>query len=78
MKIFSVLLTWCVKQIFELSQVKKYFSISAASIAEPKIGDCKWLHGNSGQHVNCLPGFYINGICGSGSRNDCRFLGDGM
>ena len=39
--------------------------------------DCHWIHGQSGQHVDCLPGFYIDGICGSGSRNDCQFVGNG-
>lgn len=39
--------------------------------------DCHWIHGGSGQHVDCLPGFYIDGICGSGSRNDCKFAGNG-
>ena len=27
---------------------------------------------------SCPAGWYAHGVCGSGSRNDCRFIGDGQ
>ena len=36
-------------------------------------GDCHWITGGSGDHIQCLPDYYIDGTCGSGSREDCRF-----
>ena len=37
-------------------------------------GDCVWVGGNSGDHLDCQTGQYIDGICGSGSRKDCRLV----
>ena len=48
-------------------------TIFGATIEPLAPGDCSWLHGDSGDHVSCLPGFYIDGTCGSGSQKDCRF-----
>lgn len=48
-------------------------TVFGGSIAPSAPGDCQWLTGGSGQHAKCLPGFFIDGTCGSGSREDCRF-----
>lgn len=32
---------------------------------------CEWLAGTSGQDLQCLPGWVMKGVCGSGSRSDC-------
>merc|ERR1711973_13777 len=53
----------------------KIFAVLAISVTAQT--GCSWFHGNSGQHVSCLPAYYINGVCGSGSRDDCRFTGSG-
>jgi hypothetical protein len=38
-----------------------------------KTPQCHWLGGTSGQNVECLPDYYIDGTCGSGIRDDCKF-----
>merc|ERR1711962_1918944 len=40
-------------------------------------GDCHWITGGSGDFIQCLPDFYIDATCGSGSREDCRFMREG-
>jgi hypothetical protein len=47
------------------------FTIEQASSISTE--ECHWLGGTSGQKVECLPDFYIDATCGSGSRDDCRF-----
>merc|ERR1711988_1197580 len=32
---------------------------------------CEWLGGSYGVELECLPGYYVNGICGSGMNADC-------
>merc|ERR1712025_387879 len=57
-----------------LSKMKLLSAFAVGILAQK---DCEWHHGKSGQHVSCLLKYYAHGLCGSGSRNDCRFLGDG-
>ena len=37
-------------------------------------GGCNWIWGESGNRLECLPDFYIDGICESGRRNDCGWV----
>lgn len=45
------------------------FSLASAQ------GGCNWIWGESGNRLECLPNFYIDGVCESGRRNDCGGLG---
>lgn len=45
---------------------------SSDAIPSVTIGEkCEWLGGASGQDVECLPGWVMKGVCGSGFRADC-------
>ena len=44
------------------------FSLASAQ------GSCNWIWGNSGDRLECLPNFYIDGICESGRRDDCGWV----
>merc|ERR1712130_874947 len=40
-------------------------------LAQGAVG-CYWAGGLSGANIECMPNHYIDGVCGSGSRNDCK------
>ncbi|CAG5112318.1 Oidioi.mRNA.OKI2018_I69.chr2.g6545.t1.cds [Oikopleura dioica] len=44
------------------------------SVASAQSG-CNWIWGNSGDRLECLPNFYVDGVCESGRRDDCGGLG---
>ena len=48
---------------------------SVISIAPPqsKTGSsCEWIGSNSGQEPSCLPNWYVNGVCQSKRRPNCK------
>ena len=50
-----------------------YFTqILASKIPIPIPGNnCEWLGGSYGVELECLPGYYVSGVCGSGMNADC-------